>query len=128
MEIARQEDIDPAEALLGLVKTAMGRSAYVDGVLTQALRRHVDEGGNPLEPPDKIRKWMNESRMERTLAARTAQMAVGAGVMQAMERRLDMEGSLVADAVASALDSLDLTAEDRSKAFGAAQERLLELE
>lgn len=128
MEIAKREEIDPAQALLNLVKGAMGRVAYTDAVLTEQLRLHVARGNSPLDPPDELRKWMSESRMERTLAARTAQQAVQAGVMQAMERHLDMEGTLVADALAKALDVLELDADQRARAFLAAQEHLLEIE
>jgi hypothetical protein len=48
--------------------------------------------------------------------------------MVAMAQRLELEGGLVADAVAAALDALDLSPENRMKALGAAQERLLNSE
>lgn len=44
----------------------------------------------------------------------------------ALEHRLDLEGQLVADAVAAALDVLGLTEEQRIAALGAAQQRLLD--
>jgi len=59
---------------------------------------------------------------------KTAKGAVDAGVMIAMAQRTDLEGGLVADAVAAALDALGLQAEQRIKALGAAQERLLSAE
>jgi ABC-type uncharacterized transport system YnjBCD ATPase subunit len=43
-----------------------------------------------------------------------------------LERHRDMEGQLVADAIAAALDALDLTHEQRTAALAAAQERLLD--
>jgi hypothetical protein len=46
----------------------------------------------------------------------------------AFTRRTEMEADAVADAVAAALDALELTPEQRVTALGAAQERLLALE
>lgn len=43
-----------------------------------------------------------------------------------LERQRDLEGQLVADALAAALDVLGLTEEQRSAALGAAQQRLLD--
>jgi hypothetical protein len=43
-----------------------------------------------------------------------------------LERQRDLEGCLVADALAAALDALDLTEEQRIAALGAAQQRLLD--
>lgn len=128
MEIARQENVTPAEALLSLVRTAMGRAAYVDNLLTGKLSRHIGEGGDPLDPPADVKVWMRESRNERLLAAKTAKAAVDAGVMMALAQRTDLEGGLVADAVAAALDALELSSDQRIKALGAAQQRLLDAE
>lgn len=125
MDIARQEDVTPAEALIGLVRGAMGRAAYVDGVLSELMRRHVDDGGDPLVPPPGIRAWLKESRNERNLAARMAASAVNAGAMAVLARRMDLEGGLVADALTAALDVLGLDQDERIRALGAAQERLM---
>lgn len=124
-EIASERDITPHEALIGLVRTAAARAAWVDTVIGEAMRQHVEAGGDPLAPPSKVKPWLKESRNERTLAARTAKAAVDAGVMVALERRLDMEGQLVADALSAALDVLGLDPEQRLAALGAAQQRLL---
>lgn len=128
MEISRQENITPTEALLSLVRTGMGRAAYVDSVLTGKLTRFIEEGGDPLNPPQDVKTWLRESRQERLLAAKLATAAVNAGVMIAMAQRTDLEGGLVADAVSAALDSLQLTPELRMKALGVAQDRLLKAE
>ena len=125
IDIARQQDMSPTDALISLVKVAMGRGAYVDSVLSELMRRHIAEGGDPLVPPADIHPWLKESRNERNLGARTAKAAVDAGVMQALAQRLDLEGALVADAVAAALDAVDLTPEQRMAALNAAQNRLM---
>jgi len=125
MEIAKREDIAPTDAMLSLVKTAMGRVAYVDAVLAEGLRLHIADGGSPLSPPDGLIPWMKESRNERMLAARTAKAAVDAGAMVALTKQLELDGGLVADALTAALDALGLDHDARMKALGAAQERLL---
>lgn len=128
MDISERESMDPMEALISLVRTGMGRAAYVESVLSERMRKHIDDGGNPLDPPADMYALLKESRQERLIAARTAKTAVDAGVMTALARRVDLEGSLVADAVAAALDALSLDAEDRMRALGAAQSRLMSAE
>jgi hypothetical protein len=124
-EIAAEQNITPHEALLGLVRTATNRAAYVDTIITERLREHIAEGGDPLNPPRDVVGWLKQSRDERRLAAVTAKQAVDAGVMVALERRLDLEGELVAAALSAALDALDLDHEQRRLALGAAHQHLL---
>lgn len=124
-ELAAEHNITPHEALLGLVRTASARAAWTDLIIAQQLREHTDNGGDPLKPPKELVPWLRQSREERKLAAGTAKMAVDAGVMVALERRLDMEGELVASALAAALDAVELTHEQRVAALGAAQQHLL---
>ncbi|MDJ1137908.1 hypothetical protein [Streptomyces iconiensis] len=124
-EAAAEQGITPHEALISLVEVAAGRVAWVDTIIREAMREHVEGGGDPLKPPKDVAPWLKESRLERTLAARTAKAAVDAGVMVALERRLDMEGQLVADALSAALDVLGLDQDQRMAALGAAQQRLL---
>jgi hypothetical protein len=124
-EIAAEREITPHEALLGLVRTAAARAAWTDNIIFQQLRDHTDDGGDPLKPPDELVPWLRQSREERRLAATTAKLAVDAGVMVALERRLDLEGELVAAALSAALDAVELTHEQRVAAFGAAQQHLM---
>lgn len=125
-ELANEHNITPHEALLNLVRTATARAAWTDQIIAQQLREHVDAGGDPLKPPSEVKGWLAQSRLERKLAATTAKQAVDAGVMVALERRLDLEGELVAAALSAALDSLELGHEQRMRALGAAQQLLLE--
>lgn len=128
MEISKRENVTPTEALLSLVQIGMGRSAYIESVLVEKLKAHVEKGGDPLRPPAYLKEWLEESRQERKLAAQTAKSAVDAGVMVALAQQRDLDGSLVADAVTAALDALQLEPEERMKALGAAQQRLLDAE
>lgn len=125
-EIAAERDITPHEALLGLVRTASARAAWTDTIIASRMREHVDNGGDPLNPPDDVTRWLKQSREERRLAAVTAKQAVDAGVMAALERRLDLEGELVASVLGGVLDSLNLNHEQRMAALGTAQQLLLE--
>ena len=125
-DIAREQNITPPEALLGLVRTATSRAAYIDTIIHERLREHVNNGGDPLKPPAEMVPWLRQSREERKLAAGTAKMAVDAGVMVALERRLDLEGELVASALAAAMDAApELSHEQRVAMLGAAQQHLL---
>lgn len=125
-DIAAEQNITPHEALLGLVRTATSRAAYLDTVISARLREHVDNGGDPLKPPQDMMGLLKQSREERRLAAGTAKQAVDAGVMAALERRLDLEGELVAHVLGGVLDHLDLSHEQRMAALGTAQQLLLE--
>lgn len=125
-EIAAERDITPHEALLGLVRTAAARAAWTDNIVFQRLRDHVDDGGDPLKPPQDLVPWLRQSREERKLASMTAKQAVDAGVMVALERRLDLEGELVATVLGGVLDSLNLSHDQRMAALGTAQLLLLE--
>lgn len=124
-ELAREHNITPHEALLSLVRTATGRAAWTDNIVANAMAEHVEGGGDPFKPPQELMPWLKQSREERRLAAMTAKQAVDAGVMVALERRLDLEGELVATALSAALDALDLQPEQRMAALGAAQQHLL---
>ena len=125
-ETAAERNITPHEALLGLVRTASARAAWTDLVVAEQLRDHAANGGDPLRPPKSIEPWLRQSREERKLAAMTAKQAVDAGVMAALERRIDLEGELVATVLGGVLDSLDLPHEQRMAALGTAQQLLLE--
>ena len=124
-ELAAERNITPHEALLGLVRTASARAAWTDAIVANAMHEHVEAGGDPFKPPQELMSWLKQSREERKLAAGTAKQAVDAGVMVALERRLDLEGELVATALSAALDALDLQPEQRMAALGAAQQHLL---
>lgn len=125
-ETAAEQNITPHEALLRFVRTATARAAYVDTIISEQLRRHIEEGGDPFDPPSEIKGWLGQSRLERKLAATTAKQAVDAGVMVALERRLDLEGELVASALAAAMDAApELSHETRVAMLGAAQQHLL---
>lgn len=125
-ELAAEHNITPHEALLGLVRTASARAAWTDNLVVNAMREHVEAGGDPFKPPKDVMVWLRHSRDERKIAATVAKQAVDAGVMIALERRLDLEGELVAHVLGGVLDRMNLSHEERMAALGTAQQLLLE--
>ncbi len=128
MELATELDVSPYEALLLSVRQAGGRAAWADLQLRDAVASHREAGGVTSNPSKEVKFWLEESRKERSLFVKAAQTAVQAGVAAALVQRMELEGAAVADAVTAALDALELTAEQRVAALGAAQERLLAIE
>lgn len=123
MELAEEMDVTPLEALLYSVRTAAAHAAWTDLQLRAAIKAQDADPGE--EPDSAVNKWLTESRRERTLFAKISKAAVDAGVAAALVQRIELEGNAVADAVTAALDILGLTPEDRFRALGAAQDRLL---
>jgi hypothetical protein len=124
-DIAAERDISPQEALLGLVRTAAARAAWTDTIIVAKLKKHIAAGGEHDDPPDALVPWLRQSRDERVVTMRTAKAAVDAGVMTALERRLDVEGELVASTLGAVLDALGLDQAQRIFALEVAQAKLL---
>jgi hypothetical protein len=122
LEIAAERQVSPWDALLLGVRLAAGRVAWVDEELRRATL--ASDG----EPSAAVRNWLKESRLERTLLARTAKAAIDAGVAERLVRQVELEGQLVAEVLGRTLDALELTAEQRQTAFAVAHRELLALE
>jgi hypothetical protein len=120
LEVARELDINPWEALLKNVRLAAGRVAWVDEQLSEAVRRNDGDMNKP-----EIARWLKESRLERTLMAKMAKAAIDGGVAERLVRQTELEGQLVAAAVLAALDKLELSIEQRTLALEAAHNQLL---
>ena len=123
MDVARELQVSPWDALLLSTRLAAGRVAWVDAQLVEATR-----AGDGDEDSPRVRRWLKESRLERTLLARTAKAAVDAGVAERLVRQVELEGRLVAEVLGRTLDALELTAEQRQTAFAVAHRELLQLE
>lgn len=119
-DVAKMQDVTPWDALIDSVKLAAGRVAWVDQELDRRVR--VLDGA---EDSSEVRRWLEESRRERTLLARMAKAAIDAGVTERMVRQVELEGALVAEALIAGLDALDLTADQRMMALTHAQRKLL---
>jgi hypothetical protein len=123
LEIAREENVSPWDALLRATRLAANRVAWVDQQLAHVVAEH---DGEPFAPA--VRAALKESRLERTLLARTAKSAVDAGVAERLVRQVELEGRLVAEVLGRTLDALELTQDQRQTAFAVAHRELLELE
>lgn len=132
-EIASQEEnVTPWDALLKSVRRRAARVTLVDSFLEAAWAQHRadcaahdgEPGWNPDVPGAEVRRWLTESRNEERLLARTSKMAIDAGVAKMLVERDRLEGRLLADALVAGLDILNLTAEQRMQALGAAQRAL----
>lgn len=123
MDVARELNVTPWEALLKSVRVAAGRSAWVDLQLVEAVRANDGDDNAPA-----VLRWLKESRLERTLLARMAKAAVDAGVAERVVRQVELEGEIVAEVLGRVLDKLGLPAEQRVLAFDEAHRQLLALE
>lgn len=123
MDVARELQVSPWDALLLAVRLAAGRVAWVDQQLRDAT--NAADG----DPNDRlVARWLGESRKERALMARTAKAAVDAGVAERYVRQVELEGRLVAEVLGRVIDRLELSPDARMRAFSVAQEELLVLE
>lgn len=124
LDVARELNISPWEALLKNVRLAAGRVAWVDEQLSQVVRSNDGDMNKP-----EVARWLKESRLERTLMAKMAKAAIDGGVAERLVRQTELEGQLVAAAVVAALDKLDfLTIEQRTLALESAHAHLLSLD
>lgn len=123
LDIARELDVTPWEALIKSVKIAAARASWVDAQLAEAVRRNDGDSATP-----EVKGWLRESRAERTLLARIAKSAVDAGVAERLVRQTELEGEIVAEVIGRVLDKLGLPPEQRVLAFDEAHRQLLALE
>ena len=123
MDVARELNISPWEALLKSVRLSAGRVEWVDVQLREATMRNDGE-----ESAAEVRMWLKESREERSHLAKVSKAAIDAGVAERLVRNIEMEGKLVAEVLGRTLDALDLPPELRVKAFETAHTQLLVLE
>lgn len=129
LDVARELNVSPWEALLKGVRLAAGRVAWVDAQLERAVRE-ATTGENDGGTADTVAvsRWMTESRKERALMARTAAAAINAGVAERMVRQVELEGQIVAEVLGRVIDKLGLEPDKRMFAFEEAHRQLLVLE
>jgi len=115
----------PAQTVPRLaVRRRAARVQWVDNVITEIIKQHIDSDGDPNIPPDEVKPWLMESRKEEQLMVRSAKLAIDAGVAEAVVRRLEMEGKVITDALVAGLDSLELTPEQRMTALSVMHNQL----
>lgn len=121
IQVAGEYEISPWEALTLTVRLAAQRVAWVDAQLRDA----VSAADGDVSGSAAVRRWLRESRLERAQLGRTAKAAIDAGVAERLVRQVELEGRLLAEALARALDALDLDPDQRLRALEAAHEHLL---
>lgn len=123
MDVARELNISPWDALLKSVRVAAGRAAWVDAQLADAVRRSDGDMAAP-----EVKGWLKESRDERLIMSRVAKAALDAGVAERLVRQTELEGEIVAEVIGRVIDRLQLSQEQRIAAFDEAHRQLLALE
>lgn len=123
MDVARELNINPWDALLKSVRVAAGRAAWVDAQLADAVRRNDGDSS-----AGEVKGWLKESREERLIMSRVAKAALDAGVAERLVRQTELEGEIVAEVIGRVLDKLGLPPEQRVLAFDEAHRQLLALE
>jgi hypothetical protein len=121
MQLARELEVSPWDALLYGVRLAAGAVADTELKLAEAERAEADQQ----DVSAVTRYWRAESRNERRLMAMMASSAIKAGVAERIVRQADVEGKIVSATLVHALDSVPgLTTEQRIQALQAAQAHL----
>jgi hypothetical protein len=129
LDVARELNVSPWEALLKGVRLAAGRVAWVDAQLDRAVRDATeDENDGGSADTVTVNRWLTESRKERALMTRTAAAAINAGVAERMVRQVELEGQVVAEVIGRVIDKLELAPAQRVAAFEEAHRQLLVLE
>jgi hypothetical protein len=128
--MASTDNVSPWDALLLGVRRRATRVRWVDQVIDAIMEKHrrqcedPEYDGDPNIPPAEVRTWLSESRQEERLLARSAKMAIDAGVAVEMVRRQEVEGRIVTDALIAGLDVLNLTQDQRIAAITAMHAKL----
>lgn len=123
-DAAVDENVSPWDALLLAVRRRASKVRVAEGIVEACWVEHrarcaEDPTLNPDIPPPQIREWTKESRDEERLMARSAKMAIDAGVADALIRRMQLEGRHIVDVLLAGLDEVDLSPEDRMRALSA---------
>lgn len=119
-DLAQEMDITPWEALLMSVRKAAGMVAWTERQFNESIKRNDGEPSSA-----DVLGWQKQLRAERTTLMQTAKAATDAGLAERMVRQIELEGRVVSEAIAAALDALGLDADSRMLAIEAAHARLM---
>lgn len=100
-------DVDPIEALLGEVRRTAGHVSWLQDKIA-LWTMDTDE-----EMPAAHTAWLQVYQYERMHLARTAKIAIDAGVAQRQVALAESQGQLLAQAINQILDGLRLTADQK---------------
>lgn len=119
----QHQDLSPWDVLLMSVRLAWLRVLEVEDQLN-ALKRNSD--GDMDDPA--VRRFLQESRRERVLAAKASKAAIDAGVAERLVRQAEFEGEILVRTLARVLDAAQLPEEWRVWFHSAIHEALLTAE
>jgi hypothetical protein len=120
LQFGEELDLQPAEALLAMLRLSAGQVAFIRGQLAQMSEEQRDEfHGQVL-----LRMWGEE----RDRTARIAEAALRVGIEEKQVRIAERYGALLASLIAGILTDLALTPEQQELARMCVPRRLLELE
>ncbi len=118
IEFGDELPVEPAEALLSMLRLSAGMVAWTRAELARMNDRGTFEG--------QVLTRMYADERDRT--ARIAKAALDAGVAERMVRMAESYGELLATLIGNILADLRLTAEQRERAPDIVRTRLLELD
>lgn len=101
-------DVDPITALLGEVSRTAGHVAWLGqkiGLWTMDVQEEI---------PIYQQQWLQVYNTERTHLSRVSEAAIKAGVAQRQVAIAEQQGGMLADAISSILDALNLSIEQRN--------------
>lgn len=138
---AGELDVNPWDAILGEVRRAAYRAAWIDERIEIDVRRErqlMETNGDGFEDlvkfeyavrirSSELREWIEQSRKERVHLTKVAADAVRAGLSERYIDSLRAEAQMIAQALTKALDAADLDASQRSRASEALRTALAEM-
>lgn len=138
---AGELNVSPWEAILGEVRRAAYRAAWIDERVNLDARRErslIESDGVDFEKAsdfelavrirsEELRQWIEQSRKERAHLTKVAADAVRAGLSERYIDSLRAEARMIAQALTRALDAAELTAEQRAAASAALREALADM-
>lgn len=115
--------VSPWDALLMLVDVAAQRVAWVDRQLVSAAMANDGDLDSST-----VRRWLRESRLERSLLAKHAKTAIDAGLVGRITQQIELEGRVMADTLDVGLSAIGAPPDLRIRAMEAAHAHLSALE
>lgn len=119
---AKAFDVSPWEALLTAVKIAAGRVKYIEWKIGTAIDDSQLMGDGDLA------WWVRQGELWHDRMAKTAKMAIDAGVAERMIRQVEAEAELMLEATQRTMAELGMDDMQKERALAIMSKHLLELE
>lgn len=116
-----EHSISPWDALLLEVRRSSYRASWIDQrVETEAAKErelvHEADDDQRRGQAVELRRWLDQSRKERTHMAKIAKAAIDAGLSQRYVQSIEVEARTIARVLGKAIGALDLTREQQQLA------------